>query len=322
MECEEMNVQLAYKRVVFSLAFEKPCVIPKNADFVLRSVLGKERRSMCCVVRQNSCKTCMMKYTCIYSWFFESPVEKTDGKNGPGMASHPFVPGLSETYLAEREYSTLHYAITLVGKGISYLPYIYYSLVKAGEKGLFRERIRFSIKDIVCENKSILLSPEELDTHSGERVFSLVPVDHAKNVTRYAVSIDFITPFRFKKQGSYESEIFAHDLLLACFRRFHGLVSLYSEQLDTEEALAGLFKLEDLKNRIIQEKSDLYWREQVYFSSRQKRAMKLGGILGTLQFAADLYPFELQLLEAGALFHIGKNTSFGLGSIEVKYEEA
>lgn len=316
-----MSVQLAFKKAVFSLKLEQPCKIPRNACFVLRSVLGKELRSMCCVMRQNNCSTCMMKYTCIYSWIFESPVNRAAVKSRPDMASHPFIPEITGDYSDSKEYSSLTYSITLVGKGISYLPYIYYALRKAGEHGLFRERIRFTVQDIACEGQSILLSEDTIDADFGDRVFTVESEMEVESFSQYSVSVDFTTPFRFKKQGSYESDIHAGDVLLACFRRFHSLVNLYSDQSPPEEELTSLFKLDDLKSRIVREKSNLSWKEQVYFSSRQKRAMKLGGVQGVLHFTAELSPFELKMLEAGSLFHIGKNSSFGLGKIEVSYKK-
>ena len=61
----------------------------------------------------------------------------------------------------------------------------------------------------------------------------------------------------------------------------------------------------------------LHWHDLPRYSSRQKTRMKLGGFMGKIFFSGSLLPFEEALLSAAELFHLGKNTSFGLGRIEV-----
>jgi CRISPR/Cas system endoribonuclease Cas6 (RAMP superfamily) len=315
-----MVAHLAYKKIQFSLEFDKPIYVLNNTSFVLRSVLGKELRSMCCVMRQNSCSSCMMQYTCIYSWLFESPVKKTDDKPGPDMVSHPFIPEMVGDYQKSSKYTSFIYSILLVGQGIAYLPYIYYALKRAGEHGLYRERIHFSVEDVVCEGQSILISHDSVKNDFGERFISFVSGGGKQADSSYSVFIDFKTPFRFKRMGKYVSDIHAWDLLLACYRRVQGLFGLYADEDSLGNNLISEFDIQDNKSRTFHEMSVLSWREQTYFSSRQKQSMKLGGIVGHMSFSAKLSQFEIQLLEAGSLFHVGKNTSFGLGKFEVKYK--
>ena len=58
--------------------------------------------------------------------------------------------------------------------------------------------------------------------------------------------------------------------------------------------------------------SQLRWSENKRYSSRQKESMKLGGVEGNVFLNIENEEF-LDLLIAGELVHIGKNTSFGLG---------
>jgi len=46
--------------------------------------------------------------------------------------------------------------------------------------------------------------------------------------------------------------------------------------------------------------------------------MMLGGLIGTIDVSGTFSQFEIKLLEAAEIFHIGKNSSFGLGKIKIK----
>ena len=46
--------------------------------------------------------------------------------------------------------------------------------------------------------------------------------------------------------------------------------------------------------------------------------MKMGGLIGEATYRGNITPF-LPLLQAGAILHIGKGTSFGLGKYEMQF---
>ena len=64
--------------------------------------------------------------------------------------------------------------------------------------------------------------------------------------------------------------------------------------------------------KITTKSSNLKWFDWDRFSTRQKRKMSLGGLIGSITFQGNITPF-LQLLRLGEHLHVGKNTSFGLG---------
>ncbi len=51
------------------------------------------------------------------------------------------------------------------------------------------------------------------------------------------------------------------------------------------------------------------------YSQRQQTEMELGGIVGRFILTGGLRASDLSMLEAGRLFHVGKNTVFGLGQM-------
>ena len=60
----------------------------------------------------------------------------------------------------------------------------------------------------------------------------------------------------------------------------------------------------------------LRWHDWERYSQRQDRRMKLGGLVGEVEFAGEWQPF-MPLLRLGADLHVGKGTGFGLGRYEI-----
>jgi CRISPR/Cas system endoribonuclease Cas6 (RAMP superfamily) len=65
----------------------------------------------------------------------------------------------------------------------------------------------------------------------------------------------------------------------------------------------------------------LRWYDWGRRSVRQKRSMRLGGVLGEIQFSGPVGPF-LPLLRAGEIVHAGKACTFGLGQYRISEGKA
>ena len=63
--------------------------------------------------------------------------------------------------------------------------------------------------------------------------------------------------------------------------------------------------------------NNLYWKDNKRYSLRQKHSMLLGGLQGEIKYKGNLAIFMPFLMVAKDL-HLGKQTSFGLGKIDVK----
>ena len=63
--------------------------------------------------------------------------------------------------------------------------------------------------------------------------------------------------------------------------------------------------------------NSLRWFDWKRYSNRQERKMFMGGMLGSVTYEGDLGEY-LGLLDFCQKVHVGKNTSFGLGRIQVR----
>jgi len=338
-----MGIQLKYKTIQFYITLNKRIRIADNLTFVLRSVLGKELRSMCCVLRQKKCYECSLRYSCVYSWFFETPVPKDNlVAAGRDKATHPFVHSVLNDVGEETD--TISYQITCIGKAVDYVPYIFFALQRAGKNGLFRERIPFHVTDVRYDDSSIYRSEDDIDMTCPPKIWRYKAVsestsDHPEKrehdyTDSRTVTVKFITPFRLKKKGVYTSDVTPADIFISAQRRVASLIGLYGEKNENESrnghnleedrfpSAAGIkIQPEDLDKRFHILEKKISWEDRSYYSGRQKQAMKLGGAAGHISWYGQMHPYECRLLEAAELFHIGKNVSFGLGKIEAEVEK-
>lgn len=299
-------MELYYNNYTFKISFDVTFVTKHYPPFIVRSVLGNELKKLACVLKGKVCDECQLKYHCAYSFIFETPINKnTEFLLGRNKASHPF--RIFSDLLPKRAYPSMDLKLSLFGKGIDYFPYMYFALYRAGEKGLFRERIKYSIDEILEDdfviNKGFdenLIIPErrlwKFDSNQGEKSLKL--------------KIYFLSPVRIKLNGKYTHKIGYKDLLLNIFQRVNILSAMYGDKEKISIDLKSLSEKE--------EKISLRWIDYERYSARQETEMKLGGAVGHIEVYGNFSMAELSLLKAGEIFGVGKNTSFGFGEIKVE----
>ena len=67
---------LKYKKIILKISFNEPVTFYTFPTFIFHSVLGKGLKRLVCLFRGRPCKTCSLRFTCAYSWLFETPIEK------------------------------------------------------------------------------------------------------------------------------------------------------------------------------------------------------------------------------------------------------
>lgn len=156
-------MKLSFLQFEFNLEFIEPAIVDTNPLFVLRGMLGKNLRSMCCISRKSACGECLYSKTCVYSYIFET-ILPSDNSVLPGRnkGCHPYSLSVKNR---ERKNPITEYSfvLTLFGKSVEYLPYIYAAFVRAGNDGIFKSRTQFRIKSVVSGGRNILIDENHLD---------------------------------------------------------------------------------------------------------------------------------------------------------------
>lgn len=297
---------LEYSKIEVQLELEKELKFTTYPTFIFHSVIGKELKKLTCIFRHLECRECPIRQSCPYSIFFVTPIERDNEiLKGRDKAPHPYV--ISSDNLINKEIKGLDLTFTIFGKYIKQFPYLYYSLLKAGERGIFKDRIKYKIESVIVDDKNILKDDANLDMDFSYSKWFINQSDNLKN--RYMIDISFISPLRLKYKGKLLSDITFNDLLNASQRRMELLSSFYGEYEDFP-----ISKNDDSFELI---DKDIKWVDLNYYSARQRERLKLGGIVGKMTVQGELDNSLVSILEAAELFHVGKNPSFGLGKIRV-----
>lgn len=289
---------LKYIRLSYELDFKDNIVWSGIPETIFRSVIGMQLHRICCVFKkEKNCSSCTVHETCVYSWLFESHIQKDNTfLEGRDRAPHPFV----------LEYDQINskkgiLSIVYIEKGRNFIPYITEAINKAGERGIAKLRTPFTIRAI--KNNGL---PYEFDFKTLDAASSTWNLD-SYSVENDSILVEFLSPLRIKKEGRYISSITGENLINACARRISILSSLYGEY--SEVVLPTKLP----SSQII----DQRWKNRVYYSSRQQTSMKLGGVVGKLIIEGPIDKTIIALLDAGSIFHVGKNVVFGLGRIKL-----
>ena len=296
-----------YQIFSFNIKIERDIYFQSFPSFIFRSVIGKELRKLSCLFRKKSCNDCDLKFQCAYSRIFESPIEKnTIVLKGRNYASHPFV--ISTNKKEGEKITEISLNLTLIGNSLDYFSYIFYSIQKAGESGLFGEKIPYKVKEVLVDKKNIINQGGSINTNFKSKVWKL-DLDK-KRVAKKHFIINFKSPLRLKIRGRYRDAFTYSDFLQSVYRRLEILSLLYGKNDQFKYNFLDLSLNKD-------ETSNLVWKDLKRYSARQGSVIKLGGVVGIMELKGEFTPFELSLLKGAELFHAGKNPSFGLGNIKL-----
>jgi len=290
--------------------------LPPYKGSAFRGGFGSVFKRVVCVNKEEDCKDCLLKFKCVYSYVFETPIDDRVEFKTTHMP-HPYViePPLENRtrYLPGDLFSV---NLILVGKAIDYLPYFIFVMEMLGKNGIGKGRGRFLIEraenlshPFDTEGKVIFDAKTKRLLCDMDRItFTCNKGEEENNICR-SLSLHFLTPTRitFRNRLTTPSDfnfpVFTRNLL----RR----INLLSHHCDTRLQI-------DYKNLLIQAESvqtnenRLYWYDWERYSARQDTRMKLGGFKGKVTFYGPISPF-LSLIKIGEYVHVGNDTSFGLG---------
>lgn len=218
------------------------------------------------------------------------------------------------------------FRLTLIGKAIDYLPYFIYSFEELGKIGIGKGRGRFELIEVKRREsetgsqdtksvEKVIYSSASSTLKTSERSFiDLNPDAGFSAGGANLLTLDFLTPARIIYDNHLNLDLEFHILIRQLLRRIALLAYFHCGDDASEIDFKGLIeKAKEVKAR----ESNLKWHDWERYSARQDTRMKLGGLTGEITFEGCLEPF-MPIIRAGEILHVGKGTSFGLGSHEIK----
>jgi len=285
---------------------------------MIRGTLMREVRNLVCTTGQNDCSDCPFINECVYHRIFEpTVVEPTREQNAPrfhiSQIPRPFVldtSSMDNQRLQSREF--MNFDLILFGNALEALPFFVFGIHKMGDRGLGRERARFRLREVRDHLSTSALIYSDMDKQlTDPHTVPLFTVNDDAPPVRM-VHLRIGSPF-FTKTGGHpvRHPDFYHFIRVGVTRL--EMLSHFYGSGDLPFPAGELIRM----SQDVEEVSARYrWVAQSRFSSRQKKELKIGGVMGDVLFKGDLRPF-MPVLRALEISHLGKNASFGLGKIIV-----
>lgn len=300
-------MQIRFIKLQFTISFLESAKLPKHKISALRGGMGEMLLSMNCV-RDRNCEACDFEQECIVRRTLYSRLEKVPA----------FVTANSSIgYLLECENhkeffnqgETMTFRLILFGKAIVYFNQFIQAFRLMGEQnGIGKQHARFQIMKIhsteglpIFENGSLNMNHFIIHSLYDYIMFRKYEISTQKKEYK----IVFHTPLTLKYNNEYLNEFQSDAIINAAKRRIY-MLSCYEgiEQscICPDETYSA--------PKILYQECRLTGISR--YSFRKEQPMVLRGITGYL-ILPELPDGLLELLLAGELTHIGKNTSFGFG---------
>jgi len=244
----------------------------------IRGVLGVALKKVVCINPSFNCEGCFAKDNCVYYDFYESDFAKFRLKIN-----------LS---------SKLEFKIILFEETIKEAPFIISSIYKAfREIGLTKQKIKVDNFIILYNNQLVF---------DGEfKKFDNISLNFEIKEVKKDFTLKINTPIRTKENNKFvRDNIKLETILRSINHRFNKLKNRKIKKLEFIPEYKEIYK-------------NLYFKDLIRYSNRQKTKMKLGGILGEIIYK-DVDEESFRLLKLGEIIGVGKQVTFGLGDIRIE----
>ena len=308
--------RIPYLRLRCTLRARERAVLPPYKGSLLRGAFGHAlRAAVCALGPRRDCADCRLRRACPYTRLFETLIEGEPPPFLRGIPTAPrpyvFEPATEACNLAPGD--PVDFDLLLLGQAASLDAYALLALERMVAGGLGRDRFAFSLdrvrvpeprggwRDLVAGGRTVAGSAS---------VASLPP---AGGLGRSRIVLRFTTPTRLKSDDRILSAVGFRPLVFAMIRRTLEIAHFHLPGAEVDWSFRPLLD-RTAAVRIVD--SRLRWRDWQRYSNRQRRRMHLGGFVGELEIEGDLEPLA-PLLHTAEILHVGKNTTFGLGRMEI-----
>lgn len=297
----------------------EPLLLPEYKGSTFRGALGHAFRKVSCPIICRDNTTCLLRYRCAYSVCFETPVPKYAAimRKAP-FAPHPFV--LTPPADPRRQVEPgeeFEVELVLIGRGNDYVAHFIYAFDELGSRGLGRGRGKAELIGLNAEHdgaRRILYDKTE------QQMVGFAPVvrteqmlERCREISGKPLRIEFKTPIRVKRDGTFTKEPSLENLMPSLLRRLHSLEYFHCDGAEQWEVLGILETARGVRMR----QYETRWQDIERYSNRQERHMQLGGFVGWAEYDPVPDPL-LPFLAWGEFLHVGKASAFGLGKFELR----
>ena len=293
----------------FLCRLESEANLPHFKGSTFRGVFGRALKRVVCALKKETCESCLLNSRCMYTLVFE---------NAHPASPHPFViePPLTRETLFQKD-SLFAFSLLVFGELNRNLPYFIYAFEQMGQIGIGKrvngQRGRFTLEEVKSGGRPIYSGPSKKIDLDGS--FEDIVLDGNARVPggTLRLRVDLVTPLRLKYRNRLKAELPFHVLVRAMLRRLSSLFNTYDKGEPALDYRGLVRKAEGIQ--IVD--SRLTWYDWERYSSRQDKAMLMGGMMGHVTYEGEIGEY-VALLDFCSRVHMGKQTTFGLGKIKAE----
>jgi len=250
---------------------------------MLRGAFGYALKKVTCINPSYRCENCFAKENCLYYSFYEEKNTIHNYRFEIELGAYDFNFGL---YIFEDTTQELPYILSALEMMLT-------------KNGLTKESYIFDDIEISVDSQIIY------ENHSFATI-DTPPIDFQLDAVEQDVKIEIKTPIRVKKDNRFlRDTIELEDILRSIYQRYTRVKSG-----------ENTYRLNYKPSYTIEEKN-LYPKQLVRNSNRQKSKMSMDGVMGEM-VVRGLDRESYRLLKIGEIIGVGKQTVMGLGRIEVE----
>ena len=252
-------------------------VLPyKFIGSTIRGALGWSLKKVVCINPSFKCEGCFAKDNCLYYDMYERDFAKFR---------------LSLKLSGEVEFE-----VFLFEEFCEKIPYLLSAIHKMFERGITKDNIKPSFLQIYLNDTLIYDGKFKQIKNTCLQLPEITPKNKA--------FLKIITPIRIKENNKFVRDNIKLETILRSI--YHRFLKLQNKKIS---------KLPFTPKYEIANK-DLDFVDFSRYSNRQKTKMKLGGVIGSINFSyIDEEAFKL--LKLGEIIGVGKQVTFGFGDIKV-----
>lgn len=297
------------------LALEDALLSEFKGSMLRGSLAHAMARTTCKKSNSEQCDACDEIKDCpFYDAFKRTFKDEVPWRKPDNDAPRPFVIDCPETEKHYRRGDYLTFYLNLFGTRLRTELWIEV-LQHMALAGLTKRQHKFALYSVSLQTRfpdsdswqDLYVFPQ----NHPERLYMETEISEMKN--GHQATLNFLTPAQFNIETRFGTDFTFADLTKRLLRRYYELLTLYQQPVENFEFKTFL----DAAQEIEMHKELAWHRGWKRFSSTQRSTLNLDGHVGSIRLTGDLTRFR-DLLSKAQLFHVGRETVFGLGKMRLQ----
>lgn len=311
---KEPNVfDIRYIKLHFTIEFLEDTVVPMHKVSALRGGMGEMLLRANCI-RDRDCDHCDFESECIVrrTMYSKMEIQPTFMSSGDSIGYVIECEDEQEEFYAGDQ---LEFNLILFGKTLVYFSQYMNAFYTLGINGIGNNNSKFVIVSVTNTLGKPILNKSDINMANYEimtvkdyiRYRQQYILRHKKNI----YTIKFKSPLSIKYRGNQLRHFDARAIIESVCRRIYAL--------DCFEGIeSSIHELEYIETIQIPEITHQLHKDVSIrrYSMHKNSSMYLKGIIGEIEIS-NVSDELMELLIAGEVIHIGKNTSFGFGRYRI-----